>query len=103
MESRITGLNRWNAAAMVTRGSRFGLGGHISTYASAAWLYEIGFHHFFQGKDGAGSGDQLYFQGHASPGICRPGADGEGAHARLGLRVAQRQPPDEEADHGAVP
>src|SRR3954469_2956872 len=69
MESRITALNRWNAAAMVTRGSRFGLGGHISTYASAAWLYEVGFHHFFQGKDGAGSGDQLYFQGHASPGI----------------------------------
>jgi pyruvate dehydrogenase E1 component len=73
MESRITALNRWNAAAMVTRGSRFGLGGHISTYASAAWLYEIGFHHFFQGKegdgDGDGSGDQLYFQGHASPGI----------------------------------
>lgn len=69
MESRITALNRWNAAAMVTRGSRFGLGGHISTYASAAWLYEIGFHHFFQGKDRDGSGDQLYFQGHASPGI----------------------------------
>ncbi|MGW1798298.1 pyruvate dehydrogenase (acetyl-transferring), homodimeric type [Streptomyces sp. NPDC001984] len=69
MESRITALNRWNAAAMVTRGSRLGLGGHISTYASAAWLYEIGFNHFFQGKDRDGSGDQLYLQGHASPGI----------------------------------
>ncbi|MFC9914520.1 pyruvate dehydrogenase (acetyl-transferring), homodimeric type [Streptomyces sp. NPDC127197] len=69
MESRITALNRWNAAAMVTRGSRLGLGGHISTYASAAWLYEIGFNHFFKGKDGDGSGDQLYLQGHASPGI----------------------------------
>ncbi|MFJ8107692.1 pyruvate dehydrogenase (acetyl-transferring), homodimeric type [Streptomyces sp. NPDC096132] len=69
MESRITALNRWNAAAMVTRGSRLGLGGHISTYASAAWLYEIGFHHFFRGKDRDGSGDQLYLQGHASPGI----------------------------------
>ncbi|WP_399894364.1 pyruvate dehydrogenase (acetyl-transferring), homodimeric type [Streptomyces sp. BBFR51] len=69
MESRITALNRWNAAAMVTRGSRLGLGGHISTYASAAWLYEIGFNHFFKGKDGDGSGDQLYVQGHASPGI----------------------------------
>lgn len=69
MESRITGLNRWNAAAMVTRGSRLGLGGHISTYASAAWLYEIGFNHFFRGKDKDGSGDQLYVQGHASPGI----------------------------------
>ncbi|MGX1220015.1 pyruvate dehydrogenase (acetyl-transferring), homodimeric type [Streptomyces ambofaciens] len=69
MESRITALNRWNAAAMVTRGSRLGLGGHISTYASAAWLYEIGFHHFFRGKDADGSGDQLFVQGHASPGI----------------------------------
>ncbi|MGW4549031.1 pyruvate dehydrogenase (acetyl-transferring), homodimeric type [Streptomyces violaceorubidus] len=69
MESRITAFNRWNAAAMVTRGARLGLGGHISTYASAAWLYEIGFHHFFRGKDGDGSGDQLFVQGHASPGI----------------------------------
>ncbi|WP_329239912.1 pyruvate dehydrogenase (acetyl-transferring), homodimeric type [Streptomyces canus] len=69
MESRITALNRWNAAAMVTRGSRLGLGGHISTYASAAWLYEVGFNHFFRGKDGDGSGDQLFLQGHASPGI----------------------------------
>ncbi|MFG3142735.1 pyruvate dehydrogenase (acetyl-transferring), homodimeric type [Streptomyces sp. NPDC048211] len=69
METRITALNRWNAAAMVTRGSRLGLGGHIATYASAAWLYEIGFNHFFRGKDGDGSGDQLYVQGHASPGI----------------------------------
>lgn len=69
MEARITALNRWNAAAMVTRGSRLGLGGHISTYASAAWLYEIGFNHFFRGKDVDGSGDQLFLQGHASPGI----------------------------------
>ncbi|MFC8419305.1 pyruvate dehydrogenase (acetyl-transferring), homodimeric type [Streptomyces sp. NPDC057236] len=69
MESRITALNRWNAAAMVTRGAPAGLGGHISTYASAAWLYEIGFHHFFRGKHGDGSGDQLFLQGHASPGI----------------------------------
>ncbi|MGH3323700.1 MAG: pyruvate dehydrogenase (acetyl-transferring), homodimeric type, partial [Streptomyces sp.] len=72
MESRITAWNRWNAAAMVTRGSRYGLGGHIATFASAAWLYETGFQHFFRGKDDAasgGSGDQLYIQGHASPGI----------------------------------
>ncbi|WP_328539185.1 pyruvate dehydrogenase (acetyl-transferring), homodimeric type [Streptomyces sp. NBC_00344] len=68
MESRITAWNRWNAAAMVTRGSRFGVGGHIATFASAAWLYETGFNHFFRGKEG-GSGDQLYIQGHASPGI----------------------------------
>ncbi|MEW2572638.1 pyruvate dehydrogenase (acetyl-transferring), homodimeric type [Streptomyces sp. NPDC047070] len=69
METRITALNRWNAAAMVTRGAPLGLGGHIATYASAAWLYEIGFNHFFHGKDGDGSGDQLFLQGHASPGI----------------------------------
>ncbi|MFF5497845.1 pyruvate dehydrogenase (acetyl-transferring), homodimeric type [Streptomyces aquilus] len=69
METRITALNRWNAAAMVTRGSRLGLGGHISTYASAAWLYEIGFNHFFRGKEQDGSGDQLFLQGHASPGV----------------------------------
>jgi pyruvate dehydrogenase complex dehydrogenase (E1) component len=49
------------------------LGGHVSTYASAAWLYEIGFNHFFRGKDGDGSGDQLFLQGHASPGIWPPG------------------------------
>ncbi|MFD3487937.1 pyruvate dehydrogenase (acetyl-transferring), homodimeric type [Streptomyces sp. NPDC058665] len=69
MESRIAGWNRWNAAAMVTRGSRLGVGGHIATFASAAWLYETGFNHFFHGKEGDGSGDQLYIQGHASPGI----------------------------------
>ncbi|MET7762121.1 pyruvate dehydrogenase (acetyl-transferring), homodimeric type [Streptomyces sp. NPDC005393] len=78
MERRITAWNRWNAAAMVTRGSRDGLGGHIATFASAAWLYETGFQHFFRGKEtggtsrsktGGGSGDQLYIQGHASPGI----------------------------------
>ncbi|MGW1839800.1 pyruvate dehydrogenase (acetyl-transferring), homodimeric type [Streptomyces sp. BBFR2] len=69
MEARITAWNRWNAAAMVTRGSKLGLGGHIATFASAAWLYETGFQHFFRGKEGTGSGDQLYIQGHASPGI----------------------------------
>ncbi|HWM39550.1 MAG TPA: pyruvate dehydrogenase (acetyl-transferring), homodimeric type, partial [Streptomyces sp.] len=72
MESRITAWNRWNAAAMVTRGSRYSLGGHIATFASAAWLYETGFQHFFRGKEDSasgGSGDQLYIQGHASPGI----------------------------------
>ena len=72
MEHRITAWNRWNAAAMVTRGSKYGVGGHIATFASAAWLYETGFNHFFKGKDSKdadGSGDQLYIQGHASPGI----------------------------------
>ncbi|MFE2937018.1 pyruvate dehydrogenase (acetyl-transferring), homodimeric type [Streptomyces sp. NPDC059278] len=70
MEARITAWNRWNAAVMVTRGNeRGGLGGHMATYASAAWLYEVGFQHFFKGKDADGSGDQLYIQGHASPGV----------------------------------
>ncbi|MFF4777194.1 pyruvate dehydrogenase (acetyl-transferring), homodimeric type [Microtetraspora fusca] len=64
IEERIAAYDRWNAAAMVTRGSKLGLGGHISTYASAAWLYEVGFNHFFRGTE-----DQVYFQGHASPGI----------------------------------
>ncbi|MGW0733253.1 pyruvate dehydrogenase (acetyl-transferring), homodimeric type [Streptomyces sp. NPDC002851] len=69
MERKITAWNRWNAAAMVTRGSKYGVGGHIATFASAAWLYETGFNHFFRGKEDDGSGDQLYIQGHASPGI----------------------------------
>ncbi|MFD3516989.1 pyruvate dehydrogenase (acetyl-transferring), homodimeric type [Streptomyces sp. NPDC058657] len=83
MESRITAWNRWNAAAMVTRGSRYGVGGHIATFASAAWLYETGFNHFFRGKEGDGSGDQLYIQGHASPGIY--------ARAFLDGRLNERQ------------
>ncbi|WP_416965793.1 pyruvate dehydrogenase (acetyl-transferring), homodimeric type [Streptomyces sp. Agncl-13] len=69
MERRITAWNRWNAAAMVTRGAKHGVGGHIATFASAAWLYETGFNHFFKGKEADGSGDQLYIQGHASPGV----------------------------------
>ncbi|MFJ8646537.1 pyruvate dehydrogenase (acetyl-transferring), homodimeric type [Streptomyces sp. NPDC093546] len=69
MEAKITAWNRWNAAAMVSRGAKYGVGGHIATFASAAWLYETGFNHFFRGKEGDGSGDQLYIQGHASPGI----------------------------------
>ncbi|MFD7921812.1 pyruvate dehydrogenase (acetyl-transferring), homodimeric type [Streptomyces sp. NPDC059740] len=69
LERKVTAWARWNAAAMVSRGSKDGLGGHISTFASAAWLYETGFQHFFRGKDGDGSGDQIFVQGHASPGI----------------------------------
>ena len=85
MEARITAWNRWNAAAMVTRGSRDGLGGHIATYASVAWLYETGFQHFFRGKEGEDrSGDQLYLQGHASPGIyARAFLDGRLTEAHL--------------------
>ncbi|WP_328860314.1 pyruvate dehydrogenase (acetyl-transferring), homodimeric type [Streptomyces sp. NBC_00306] len=86
LESRITAWNRWNAAAMVTRGSRHGVGGHIATFASAAWLYETGFNHFFRGKEGDGSGDQLYIQGHASPGIyARAFLDGRLSEQQLDL------------------
>ncbi|MFJ6630193.1 pyruvate dehydrogenase (acetyl-transferring), homodimeric type [Streptomyces sp. NPDC091376] len=84
MEQRITAWNRWNAAAMVTRGAKHGVGGHIATFASAAWLYETGFNHFFRGKEQDGSGDQLYIQGHASPGIyARAFLDGRLTEAHL--------------------
>jgi pyruvate dehydrogenase E1 component len=71
IERRIKSLVRWNAMAMVVRANKHqpGIGGHISTYASAATLFEIGFNHFFRGPDAPGGGDQVYFQGHASPGI----------------------------------
>src|ERR671914_1266128 len=70
MELRIRRMIRWNALAMVLRANtKFeGIGGHLSTYASAASLYEVGFNHFFRGKDD-GPGDQVFFQGHAAPGI----------------------------------
>lgn len=71
IERRIKSLVRWNAMAMVVRANKEepGIGGHISTYASLATLYEIGFNHFFRGKDGNHDGDIIYFQGHAAPGI----------------------------------
>jgi pyruvate dehydrogenase E1 component len=71
IERRIKSLVRWNAMAMVVRANKHsaGIGGHISTYASAATLFEIGFNHFFRGPDAPGGGDQVYFQGHASPGV----------------------------------
>ncbi|CAB4944905.1 MAG: pyruvate dehydrogenase (acetyl-transferring), homodimeric type [Actinobacteria bacterium] len=71
MERRIRAFIRWNAAMMVHRAQRpgVGVGGHISTYASSASLYEVGFNHFFRGPDHPGGGDQVFFQGHASPGI----------------------------------
>ncbi len=70
-ERRIRAYIRWNAAAMVTRANARteGIGGHLSTYASSAALYEVGFNHFFRGKADGGYGDQVFFQGHASPGI----------------------------------
>jgi pyruvate dehydrogenase E1 component len=71
IERRIKSLIRWNAMAMVVRANReeSGIGGHISTYASAATLYEVGFNHFFRGRENGREGDIIYFQGHASPGI----------------------------------
>ncbi|MCW2776646.1 MAG: Pyruvate dehydrogenase component, partial [Frankiales bacterium] len=71
VERRVRAYVRWNAAIQVSRANRpeIGVGGHIATYASAASLYEVGFNHFFRGKDHPGGGDQVFFQGHASPGI----------------------------------
>jgi len=71
IERRIRAFIRWNAAIMVHRAQRpgIGVGGHISTYASSASLYEVGFNHFFRGQDHPGGGDQIFFQGHASPGM----------------------------------
>jgi pyruvate dehydrogenase E1 component len=71
LELRIRRIIRWNAVAMVLRAnSRFsGIGGHLATYASAASLYEVGFNHFFRGKDDGRAGDQIFYQGHAAPGI----------------------------------
>lgn len=71
VERRYRRWIRWNAAIMVHRAQRpgVGVGGHISTYASSASLYEVGFNHFFRGKSHPGGGDQIFIQGHGSPGI----------------------------------
>lgn len=85
IERRIKSLIRWNAMAMVVRANRQtpGIGGHISTFASSATLYEIGFNHFFRGKDHNYDGDIIYFQGHGSPGIY--------ARAFLEGRISKKQ------------
>ena len=71
LEKRIRRIIRWNAMAMVTRANKDheGIGGHLSTYASAASLFEVGFNHFFRGKDAPGGGDSIFYQGHGAPGI----------------------------------
>ena len=71
IERRIKSLVRWNAAAMVVRANKAeeGIGGHISTFASAATLYEVAFNHFFRGHTDPSGGDVIFFQGHAAPGI----------------------------------
>ena len=85
IEKRIRRMIRWNAVVMVTRANKHyeGIGGHISTYASSASLYEVGFNHFFRGKDDGSAGDQIFFQGHAAPGIY--------ARAFLEGRISQEQ------------
>ena len=71
LEKRIRRIIRWNAVVMVLRANHLyaGIGGHLSTYASSAALYEVGFNHFFRGKDDGAPGDQIFFQGHAAPGM----------------------------------
>ncbi len=72
LEKKIRAIIRWNAAVMVHRANKVkgtNVGGHISTYASACTLYEIGFNHFFKSRENGQAGDSIYFQGHASPGI----------------------------------
>lgn len=71
VERRFRAYLRWNSAMIVHRAQRPGIavGGHISSYASSSTLYEVGFNHFFRGPDHEGGGDQIYFQGHASPGV----------------------------------
>ena len=85
IERRIKSYVRWNAMAMVVKANRLhpDIGGHISTYASSATLYEVGFNHFFRGGDGNRFADMVYFQGHASPGRLR---------ARLSRMAHQRTP-----------
>src|SRR5512136_3048180 len=71
IERRIKSLIRWNALAMVVRANRVehNIGGHISTFASAATLFEVGFNHFFRARSEEFEGDTVYLQGHAAPGI----------------------------------
>ena len=98
IESRIRAYNRWNAAIMVHRAQRpgVGVGGHISTYASSASLYEVGFNHFFRGPDHEGGGDQIFFQGHASPGMyARAFLEGRFTEERMdGFRQELSQAPN---------
>jgi pyruvate dehydrogenase E1 component len=71
VERRIRAYIRWNAAVMVVKANKHadGIGGHLSTFASSAALYDVGFNHFFRGKEDGLAGDHVYFQGHAAPGI----------------------------------
>jgi pyruvate dehydrogenase E1 component len=88
IERRIRAYIRWNAAIMVVRANHAaeGIGGHLATFASSASLYEVGFNHFFRGKASGQAGDQVYFQGHAAPGIyARAFLEGRLSEEQLGF------------------
>ncbi len=98
IERKYRAWMRWNAAVMVHRAQRPGIsvGGHISTYASSAALYEVGHNHFFHGHDNPGGADQIFYQGHASPGIyARAFLEGRINEAQLdGFRQEKSQAPN---------
>ena len=98
IERRYRAWIRWNAAITVHRAQRPGIavGGHISTYASSAALYEVGYNHFFRGPDFPGGGDQIFFQGHASPGMyARAYLEGRLTEQQLdGFRQERSQAPN---------
>jgi pyruvate dehydrogenase E1 component len=98
IERRYRAWIRWNAAITVHRAQRpgIGVGGHISTYASSAALYEVGFNHFFRGQDHPSGGDQVFIQGHASPGIyARSFLEGRLSEAQLdGFRQEKSHAPN---------
>ena len=111
LERRIRAYIRWNAAVMVTRANMrdAGIGGHLSTYASSASLYEVGFNHFFRGKDNGTAGDQVYLPGPCLAGHLRPrlrrGSAGGRAARQLPFRgrrqrVVQLPPPPPHAGDG---
>ena len=83
LERRLRAYIRWNAAVMVVNANHHadGIGGHLSSFASSAALYEVGFNHFFRGKRDGQPGDAVYFQGHAPP-ACTPGPSSSTASTR---------------------
>ncbi len=100
IERRIRSFIRWNAVAMVVRANRAadGIGGHLSTFASSAALYDVGFNHFFRGKDTGTPGDHVYFQGHAAPGIyARAFLEGRLVESQLDRFRQEIRRPDESA------
>jgi pyruvate dehydrogenase E1 component len=95
IERRIKNLVRWNAMAMVTRANwaYHGIGGHISSFASSATLYEVAYNHFFKGRTQEHSGDQIYFQGHVTPGMyARAFLEGRLSEEQLGNFRRELQP-----------